>query len=122
MGINFTDKDPLVPPLEKLQTALGDRLNDVQPQPPLTVPCPSPSPAPQPKPPMSRLELIRTLSQLGTPDFNALMFSLNAPSGNIPPSSAAPGDRAFALLQWAEGPTGCGLDKVEEELRKLLPQ
>ncbi|BAY10617.1 hypothetical protein [Calothrix sp. NIES-2098] len=71
---------------------------------------------------LNRMELIKTLGQLTTSDFDILVFSLKVPTNIIPPSTAPPGNRAFALLQWAESPMGCGLSDVEANLRSLLPQ
>lgn len=117
VGIRFDDDDPLIPPFDKLKTALGDPLSGSRPS--GTTPPPAP-PAPSPPPPMTRMELIRTLGELAPPDFQQLVYALKVPNA-IMPATAAPGSQAFALLQWAESPTGCGLDKVIQELQTLLP-
>lgn len=67
-----------------------------------------------------RLELIKTLNALPVEQFNILVFTLNPPSGLIPPIPASQGNRTFALLQWAEGSGGCGLLQVQQVLAKLI--
>ncbi|NER21032.1 MAG: hypothetical protein F6J86_31045 [Symploca sp. SIO1B1] len=79
----------------------------------------NPSPATTP---INRMELIKTLGKLSASEFSMLVFSLEVPANIIPSSTASPGERAFALLQWAESPTGCGLSEVEADLASLLPQ
>jgi hypothetical protein len=68
-----------------------------------------------------RLALFDTLSRLPAPQFEQVVFGLNPPPGNVPPASAAQGQRLAALLQWAESPMGCGLDTVEQVLNAILP-
>ncbi len=68
---------------------------------------------------IQRLKLIRTLNELPVPQFGELVFSLNPPSGVLPPNFAAQGNRTSILLQWAEGPTGSGLPVVLDILSQL---
>lgn len=66
-----------------------------------------------------RLELITTLCALTPTEFNQVVFTLHPPEGVVPPPPAAQGDRAAALLQWLEGPTGCGLEPLQQILDTL---
>ena len=59
-----------------------------------------------------RLALYQKLVTLPPPQFEQVLFSLQPPSGNVPPFPAAQSDRVSALLTWAES-IGCGLDQVE---------
>ena len=67
----------------------------------------------------SRFELINELSSLPAPQFEALLFALNLPTGVMPPRSAAQGLRASALLEWIDGPTGTGLDTLQVVLEQV---
>ncbi|NER83174.1 MAG: hypothetical protein F6K42_27200, partial [Leptolyngbya sp. SIO1D8] len=69
-----------------------------------------------------RLELIRQLNSLSQPQFNELLFALRPPGGVVPGTASAQGDRSKALLDWAEGPMGCGLSKLEQVLEKTRNQ
>lgn len=77
---------------------------------------------PQTQTSLSRMDLIQTLGKLTASDFDTLIFVLEVPPNVIPSSMTEPGSRAFSLLRWAESPTGCGLLKIETNLRNLLPQ
>ncbi|MGD1908252.1 MAG: formylglycine-generating enzyme family protein [Leptolyngbyaceae cyanobacterium] len=59
--------------------------------------------------PLKRLELIRLINALPDPEFDEMAFALNPRGGIVPPSEAAQGRRGKALLEWVEGPTGCGM-------------
>jgi Tetratricopeptide repeat/NB-ARC domain len=52
--------------------------------------------------------------------FNAAAFALQPPAGSMPPPSASLGDRVFALLSWAEGTGGCGLERLQEVFQAVL--
>ena len=67
-----------------------------------------------------RLALIQTLSSLPGPQFEQLIFSLEAPRGNLGGPSAAQGERAPKLLEWAESPVGCGLETLEQVLNSII--
>jgi tetratricopeptide (TPR) repeat protein len=69
---------------------------------------------------IDRLGLIQQLNGLSLVQFNAVVFGLQLPAGLMPPPSASQGDRVFALLSWAEGTGGCGLEKVGEALQTVL--
>lgn len=60
-----------------------------------------------------RLFLKRVISRLPTTQFEELLFVLETPIDEIPPSSSPQSQRAIALLRWAEGPFGCGLESLE---------
>lgn len=62
--------------------------------------------------PVSRFRLFELLSNLPLPQFEALLFALKSPAGNIPASSAPQAERVRDLLRWAESPVGCGLPTV----------
>ena len=63
-----------------------------------------------------RMRLIQQLSELAVQQFNMLIFAVKPPGGIIPPMPAAQGDRAFALLSWAEAPGGCSVVAIQELL------
>ena len=67
-----------------------------------------------------RIELSQTLYALLPQQFNMLLFTLNPPAGVIPPMAAAGGDRASALLNWAEAPGGCGLSELKHALNQVI--
>lgn len=67
-----------------------------------------------------RLKLIQTLNGLPVTQFEELAIALNPPPGILPPNIAAQGNRAPALLQWVEGPTGPGLTGLCELLNLYL--
>ncbi len=60
--------------------------------------------------PLQRLELIRLVNALTGPEFEEILFALKPKDGVVPPNVGAQGNRAKALLEWVEGPTGCGLN------------
>jgi CHASE2 domain-containing sensor protein/energy-coupling factor transporter ATP-binding protein EcfA2 len=68
---------------------------------------------------LDRLELIQTLSKLPSAQFSELEFSLNLPKGILPGDNAPQGNRAKALLDWAET-TGPGLKEVQSVLLQIL--
>ncbi|WP_194023862.1 serine/threonine-protein kinase [Nodosilinea sp. LEGE 07298] len=53
------------------------------------------------------------------PQFDAIVFDLNPPKGNISPPNAPQGQRVAELLTWLEGPMGPGLDIL---WASLIPQ
>lgn len=67
-----------------------------------------------------RLHLFNCLAALPPSQFDQVVFVLKVDKSLILPASAKPGDRVAPLLQWAEGPTGCGLAKVEQVLEHVL--
>jgi transcriptional regulator with XRE-family HTH domain len=71
--------------------------------------------------PEERLSLIRSLNALPLAQFEEIVFALNLPRGIVATGIDAQGNRAKALLDWAEGPTGCGIDEVLNLLAKYIP-
>ncbi|NEQ47812.1 MAG: hypothetical protein F6K00_31505 [Leptolyngbya sp. SIOISBB] len=71
--------------------------------------------------PRKRLELIRLVSALSVPEFEELLFALRPKAGVVPPNVTAQGNRAKALLEWVEGPTGCGLKDFLQVLDEFMP-
>ena len=69
---------------------------------------------------VERLTLIQTLSELPLTQLGQLEFALKVPNAVMPGMAAPVGDRAKALLNWAEGPTGPGLALVHELAQMLL--
>ncbi len=74
----------------------------------------------QAMPAEQRLELMRRLNGVAAQQFNMLLFALNPLAGLIPPMPAPQGDRASALLSWAESEGGCGLGAVVDLLGKII--
>ena len=71
--------------------------------------------------PLKRLELIRLINALPDPEFDEMAFALNPRGGIVPPSEAAQGRRGKALLEWVEGPTGCGMAAFLELFNAIAP-
>jgi hypothetical protein len=70
--------------------------------------------------PDERFALVGKLNALPPQQFNMILFALSPPPGLIPPMPAPQGDRVVALLGWAEGPGGCGLEEVQRLLATVL--
>ncbi len=71
--------------------------------------------------PKERLALSRHITGLTVQEFNDLLLLLEPPAGLIPPPSTSQGDRTYALLNWAQSTTGCGLVAVQTALNDILP-
>ena len=69
---------------------------------------------------MDRKTLYTQLTALVPGQFNQLLFEIKSPPGLIPSTPATQAERVYALLQWAESPTGCGLGRIEEVLKSIL--
>ena len=70
---------------------------------------------------LERLALIRQLSELPLTQLGQIEFALNVPKSVMPGMAAPVGDRAKALLDWADGPTGVGLGVVYEVAQQIIP-
>ena len=68
---------------------------------------------------MNRKEVLNILETLTDGDFQKLIFFLDVPNSSIPAPTKTKIERAIDLLRWCESPTGCGLEKVEHELREM---
>ncbi|NER82109.1 MAG: hypothetical protein F6K42_21625 [Leptolyngbya sp. SIO1D8] len=77
---------------------------------------------PDPADSFQRLDLYKRLASLPTPQLDQVVYGLKPPKGNLPPATAAPGDRVNALLTWAESRIGCGLEQVEQVLERVIAQ
>lgn len=77
-------------------------------------------PQPPSSPAQQRLALIQLLSSLPGPQFEQVVFALNPPPGNVPPTAAPLGQRVPALLEWAESPIGCGLHSLEAVVNQVI--
>ena len=69
-----------------------------------------------------RLYIIQTVNGLPIAQFEELCFALNTPKEVMPANTASQGERSKALLDWAEGPTGPGLMKVDQGLQTFVPK
>ncbi|WP_013321399.1 toll/interleukin-1 receptor domain-containing protein [Gloeothece verrucosa] len=67
-----------------------------------------------------RMQLMSRLNGIPSPQLEMIIFELEPPRGIIPASHAPQGDRVSALLNWANGEGGCGLERVEEVLNEVL--
>jgi hypothetical protein len=67
-----------------------------------------------------RLALMQELNGMIAQQFNMLVYAVNPPAGMIPGMPAPQADRVHALLNWAESPTGCGIDTVNETLQAII--
>lgn len=70
--------------------------------------------------PQGRIELYQFLLNLPGPQFEAVVFDLDPPRGNLPPPSAAQGQRVPALFDWLESPVGPGLAALRTSLANVL--
>lgn len=66
------------------------------------------------------LKLRITLRNLIESDLNDLIVILKVPRAIIPPDHAPQANRVEALWAWAQSPTGCGLDRLQQVLHELL--
>ena len=67
-----------------------------------------------------RLKLIRTIGRLPSAQYEQLVCALNMPPENKTGGSAAKGDKASNLMEWAESSIGPGLAKLQEVLDRVL--
>lgn len=70
---------------------------------------------------LDRLKLIQQLSELPLTQLCQIEFALDVPQGVLPGMAATVGERAKAMLDWADGPTGVGLETVYEVAQQLIP-
>ena len=70
--------------------------------------------------PQGRTELYQFLLSLPPSQFEAVLFDLNPPKGNISPSTAPQGQRVPELLSWLDSPIGPGLEALRSTLDKVL--
>ncbi|MGF1570242.1 MAG: toll/interleukin-1 receptor domain-containing protein [Nodosilinea sp.] len=70
--------------------------------------------------PQSRLQLSQRLAALPSPQFEQMLFALDLPKGLVAGASAPQGQRVASLLEWAEGPGGCGLTHLQALLDELI--
>lgn len=66
-----------------------------------------------------RLEFMRQLNAILPQQFNMLVVALNPEPGLVPAMPAPQADRTTALVMWAEGPNGCGLNLLQELLKAI---
>jgi len=69
---------------------------------------------------MDRRQLMTTLNELVPQQFNELIFEIKPPAGIIPPPPASQADRVYALLTWAESPSGIGLNRIQGALNAII--
>lgn len=69
----------------------------------------------------TRLRLFQVLSELPNAQLEQILFVLKPPAGVVPGASAPQGERVAALVQWAEGPGGCGLSALTGMVESLVP-
>lgn len=68
-----------------------------------------------------RLSLIQVVTGLPSVQFDQLCQAMAPPAGIVPGPTAPQGNRASALLEWAQGPTGPGQEKLLTVLRRIVP-
>ena len=68
---------------------------------------------------MDRTQLFTDLSNLPIADFERLLFSVRPPGGLVPGPEAPQMNRVKALLDWAEGPSGRGIEEIQSCLNSL---
>ncbi|MBE9136847.1 sigma-70 family RNA polymerase sigma factor [Nodosilinea sp. LEGE 07088] len=91
-------------------------------QPPLNPQeCSESSPQRQrPEIPQRRSDMYTFLLNLPAPQFNAVVFDLNPPRGNLAQLDASPGERVAALLDWLESSVGPGIDALRISINSVL--
>ncbi|MEW6733382.1 MAG: class I SAM-dependent methyltransferase [Acidobacteriota bacterium] len=67
-----------------------------------------------------RWNIIQQINGLTVQQLNELVFILKPPNSIIPPPTATPGERSYALLQWAESESGDGIDAVRTALARVI--
>ncbi|MBE9139213.1 TIR domain-containing protein [Nodosilinea sp. LEGE 07088] len=67
----------------------------------------------------NRNQLFTTLKDLPQQIFEQLLFALKLPGGLIPSAEAPQANRVKALLDWAEGSSGPGLDEIRHQLKHI---
>ncbi|MBD2110819.1 MULTISPECIES: hypothetical protein [Cyanophyceae] len=71
--------------------------------------------------PQRRADLYQFLLDIPGGQFEAVLFDLNPPRANIPPSNAARSDRVSALMTWVESPSaGPGIEVLRASLDYVL--
>lgn len=68
-----------------------------------------------------RLALIDLLNGLTPPDFERLIFAIDAPNYLLPSNFSAPGERSAALLKWVRGTTGPKLPQFLTDFEQVFP-
>jgi hypothetical protein len=67
-----------------------------------------------------RVTLIQILNRITPQQLDVLIVGLEIPNEVMPSKTAPHGDRTFALFQWVESATGCGLKHLESILDRML--
>lgn len=75
-----------------------------------------------PQKPADRTELLDILIRLTRVQFNLLVTYLNVRPGHLPGKDVEQGERAIALIEYAEAPGGCGLDQIKHALDRVIKQ
>jgi hypothetical protein len=70
--------------------------------------------------PSGRTELYQFLLDLPGPQFEAVVFDLSPPRGNLPSPSVPQGERVPALFEWLESPVGPGIETLRTSLNTVL--
>jgi CHAT domain len=68
----------------------------------------------------NRITLIQLLNKMTSQQLDILIVALEVPNEIMPSKTAPHGDRTFALFQWVESITGCGLKRLESILDQML--
>jgi len=68
---------------------------------------------------VDRTQLFTDLSNLPIADFERLLFAVRSPGGLVPGPEAPQMNRVKALLDWAEGPSGRGIEEIQSCLNSL---
>jgi TIR domain len=84
-----------------------------------TSPVPS-LPAYMPKP-VDRIAIFDALSTLLVPQFEEILFRVNAPKQHLAPASEPLSRRALDVVQWAEQGGSIGVESLCNSIRKVVP-
>jgi hypothetical protein len=71
---------------------------------------------------IDKKELLNTLEQMTSTQFDKLIFLLNVPQNLMPSSDKPQTERAIALLLWAQAPGGCVLERIKQVLEIEIEQ
>ncbi len=70
--------------------------------------------------PQGRVELRQFTLDLPDPQFDAVVFRLKPPKGNVPPNTSSRSDRVSALFEWLESPVGSDLEDLRTALAQII--
>jgi len=80
-----------------------------------------PSLPPETPAPSDRIAIYEALCRLLAPQFEEVLFRVEAPKAHLPPPSEPPARRALDLLQWAEQGGSARMNGLGDTIRRVAP-